>query len=116
MRIRWGGRSGDDLSRRAAAIKRSDTRSARPQPEVLQIVRIARRNKFHFQGSQQLLHESSTGFAHRRPKPFDDRRYNTNSGCMTLRMTSFVVLAWLTAAPVARAASDATLFRLFLRD
>ena len=36
--------------------------------------------------------------------------------CMTLRMLSFVALVWLVAAPAARAAVDATLFRLFFRD
>jgi hypothetical protein len=35
---------------------------------------------------------------------------------MTPRTWSFVVLVWLAAAPSARAATDATLFRLFLRD
>ena len=45
-----------------------------------------------------------------------EQRYNTSSPCMRLRITSFVVLVWLAAAPAARAAADATLFRLFLRD
>ena len=35
---------------------------------------------------------------------------------MTRRTWSFVVLVWLAAAPSARAATDATLFRLFFRD
>jgi hypothetical protein len=35
---------------------------------------------------------------------------------MRPRLLSLVVLAWLAAAPVARAATDATLFRLFFRD
>ena len=35
---------------------------------------------------------------------------------MTPRMLSFVVLVWLAAVPAARAAVDATLFRLFFRD
>jgi hypothetical protein len=35
---------------------------------------------------------------------------------MTPRLVSFIVLVWLVAVPAARAAVDATLFRLFLRD
>jgi len=35
---------------------------------------------------------------------------------MTTRLFSFVVLVWLAAAPSARAATDATLFRLFFQD
>ena len=35
---------------------------------------------------------------------------------MTRRIASLVVLVWLAAVPLARAAADATLFRLFFRD
>ena len=35
---------------------------------------------------------------------------------MTPRIVSFAVLVWLAAAPMARAATDATLFRLFFHD
>lgn len=43
------------------------------------------------------------------------RRYNTDSGLL-VRFLSLLIVVWLAAPPAAHAATDATLFRLFLRD
>src|SRR5882672_8547066 len=81
------------------------------------IARIARGNKFCCRGCPQDMHVSCTGFPHLAIRlRHCGRRYNRNSPCMTRRIASLVVLVWLAAVPLARAAADATLFRLFFRD